>query len=289
MFLPVLEQLSIFIRKTEPIITKSPKKCIFATINAVIQSIKQNMNTIDLLNSHRSIRRYKSTPIAQELLDRIVEAGARASNTGNMQLYSVIVTRQTDRIAELSKLHFGQGATAPLLLTICADVNRYHHWCRLRGCDEPYSNLLWLLSATVDASLFAQNVCIAAEAEGLGFCYLGTVLYNTSAIAKLLDIPTGVVPVITLSMGYPDENPDQSERLPLDGIMHEETYRHYSDSDIDDIHRQREQFPFNREMVAQNGVRNLAELFTTKRYPRKDNESISAALHEFLTQAGFAL
>lgn len=247
------------------------------------------MNTIDLLNSHRSIRRYKATPIPQDLLDRIVEAGCRASNTGNMQLYSVIVTRDTDRIAQLSKLHFGQGATAPLFLTVCIDVNRYHHWCRLRDCDQPYSNLLWLLSATVDASLFAQNICIAAESEGLGFCYLGTVLYNTAAIAKLLDIPTGVVPIITLSMGYPDENPTQSERLPLEGIVHNETYRHYSDRDIDDIHRLREEFPFNQEMVKLNNVRNLAELFTTKRYPRKDNEAISAALRQFLNQAGFTL
>lgn len=245
------------------------------------------MDTIDLLNNHRSIRKYKATPVSQEVLDRIIESGGRASNTGNMQLYSVIVTRQPDRIAELSKLHFGQGATAPLFLTVCADVNRYHHWCRLRGCDEPYGNLLWLLSATVDASLFAQNICVAAEAEGLGFCYLGTVLYNTAAIAKLLDIPTGVVPVITLSMGYPDEQPSQSERLPLDGIVHEETYRHYSDRDIDEIHRLREEWPFNQEMVKLNGVRNLAELFTTKRYPRKDNETISAALRDFLTQAGF--
>lgn len=245
------------------------------------------MDTIDLLNNHRSIRKYKATPVSQEVLDRIIESGGRASNTGNMQLYSVIVTRQPDRIAELSKLHFGQGATAPLFLTVCADVNRYHHWCRLRGCDEPYGNLLWLLSATVDVSLFAQNICVAAEAEGLGFCYLGTVLYNTAAIAKLLDIPTGVVPVITLSMGYPDEQPSQSERLPLDGIVHEETYRHYSDRDIDEIHRLREEWPFNQEMVKLNGVRNLAELFTTKRYPRKDNEAISAALRDFLTQAGF--
>lgn len=245
------------------------------------------MDTIEILKNHRSIRRYKSTPVPQGLIDRMVEAGARASNTGNMQLYSVIVTQEKERIEALSKLHYGQGSTAPLFLTICADVNRYHHWCRLRGCDEPYGNFLWLLSATVDASLFAQNICVAAESEGLGFCYLGTVMYNTAQIATLLEIPKGVVPVITLSMGYPDEQPEQSERLPLNGIIHQEKYRHYSDDDIEEIHRLREEWPFNREMVKQNEVRNLAELFTTKRYPRKDNEAISAALKEFIIQAGF--
>ena len=247
------------------------------------------MTTLDLLKNHRSIRKYRSTPIDQELLNLIIESGARASNTGNMQLYSVIVTREPERLEALSKLHYGQGSTAPLFLTICADINRYHHWCRLRDCDEPYGNLLWLLSATVDASLFAQNICVAAESEGLGFCYLGTVLYNTAKIASLLDIPQGVVPVVTLSMGYPDEEPSQCERLPLNGIVHNEKYNHYTNQDIDDIHRMREEWPFNQEMVRLNGVRSLAELFTTKRYPRKDNEAISQALREFIIQAGFTL
>ena len=185
-----------------------------------------------------------------------------------------------------AKLHYGQGASCAAYLTICVDVNRYHHWTRQRGCDEPYNNFLWLMSGTVDASLFAQNICVAAESEGLGFCFLGTVMYNAAPIAQLLNLPKGVVPVITLSLGYPDEQPAQSERLPLDGIVHNETYHDYSDEDIDRIHELRENFPFNQEMVRQNGTRNLAEIFTKLRYPKKDNEAISKSLHDFCKQAG---
>ncbi len=220
-------------------------------------------------------------------MQRILECAGRASNTGNMQIYSIVVTQQQPLLGQLSALHFGQGATAPAFVTLCVDVNRYHHWCRLRGCDEPYGNFLWLMSGTVDASLAAQNLCVAAESEGLGFCYLGTVMYNTKAIAELLELPTGVVPVVTLSLGYPAEEPAQSERLPLEGFVHSEKYHAYSDDDINRIHELRESFPFNRAMVEQNGVRNLAELFTAKRYPRKDNEAISQALQEFCRQAGF--
>ncbi len=245
------------------------------------------MNTIELLNSHRSIRRFQSRPVDNELLDRILQCGLRASNTGNMQIYSIVVTRQPDRIEALSKLHFGQCASAPLFLTVCVDVNRYHHWCRLRGCDEPYDNFLWLMSGTVDATLASQNICVAAEAEGLGFCYLGTVLYNTAAIAEQLELPKGVVPVVTLAMGYPDEQPALSERLPLEGIVHEEVYHDYTDDDIDRVHRVREEFPFNQEMVRQNGTRNLAEIFTKIRYPKKDNVAISQSLLDFINQAGF--
>lgn len=245
------------------------------------------MNTPDLLRNHRSIRKYQHRAITREVMNRVLECAMRASNTGNMQIYSIIVTQQQPLLGQLCQLHFGQCATAPAMVTLCVDVNRYHHWCRLRGCDEPYSNLLWLMSGTVDASLAAQNLCVAAEAEGLGICYLGTVLYNTKAIAELLQLPKGVVPVVTLSMGYPDEQPALSERLPLEGVVHQETYHDYSDNDIEQIHEIREQFPFNQEMVRKNGVRNLAELFTTKRYPRNDNETFSRSLKEFLQQAGF--
>lgn len=244
---------------------------------------------ISLMKAHRTVRRYSQRTVDDEVLRRMLECGLRASNTGNMQMYSIVVTTDADLRARLSQLHFGQGATAPVFITVCVDVNRYHHWCRLNGCDEPYSNLLWLMSSTVDASLCAQNICVAAEAEGLGFCYLGTVMYNTRAIAELLHLPKGVVPVVTLSMGYPDEEPAQSERLPLDGVCHRDTYHDYSDDDIRRVHRVREEFPFNQEMVKLNGVRNLAELFTTKRYPRKDNEAVSQALREFVEQAGFNL
>ncbi|KWW32073.1 MAG: Nitroreductase [bacterium P3] len=242
---------------------------------------------ISLMLAHRSVRRFQPDPVPEDILNRLIECGCRASNTGNMQLYSVVATTKQPLLGQLAELHFGQGSTAPLMLTVCADVNRYHHWCRLNGCDEPYDNLLWLLSATVDASICAQNICVAAAAEGLGFCYLGTVLYNTRAIASLLQLPRGVVPVVALCMGYPAEQPAQSERLPIDAILHRDTYHEYSDDDIRRLHRLREEFPFNREMVRQNGVANLAELFTRIRYPKRDNVAISQALSEFIEQAGF--
>lgn len=244
------------------------------------------MDTIELLNNHRSVRKFKDIAIETDKMNRILECGMRASNTGNMQIYSIIVTQEKDNISALSKLHYGQGATAAAFLTICVDVNRYHHWCRLRGCDEPYDNFLWLMSGTVDASLAAQNICVAAEAEGLGFCYLGTVMYNIKAIAELLQLPKGVVPVVTLCMGHPDEQPALSERLPLEGVVHQEHYHDYSDNDIERVHKIREEFPFNQEMVRQNGTRNLAEIFTKIRYPKKDNIAISKSLLEFVEQAG---
>ena len=242
--------------------------------------------TIDTLLAHRSVRRFKSQAVNPELLADLVECGLRASNTGNMQLYSVIATQNESLRGELCKLHFGQCATAPLWLTVCTDVARYHQYCRVNGCDEPYGNLLWFISALVDASLCAQNICIAAEARGLGFCHLGTVMYNTAQIAALLECPDGVVPVITLALGHPAEEGRLSERIGPDGVLHNETYHPYTDDDIHRIHAVRDNDPFNQEMVRQNGTRNYCEIFTTKRYPRQANESISQALEQFLRQSG---
>lgn len=240
------------------------------------------MNAIDVMLRHRSIRKFTEEKVSAELLEEVVNCGLRASNTGNMQLYSVIATQEEPLRTELCGLHFGQCATAPLFLTICTDVNRYHHYCRVNQCDEPYGNLLWFISALVDASLFAQNLCLAAEAKGLGFCHLGTVNYNTKKIAELLKCPKGVVPVIAIAMGHPAEEGRLSERLGTDAVLHSEVYHDPSDEEIVRSHAVRDNDPFNQQMVKENGTRNYCEIFTTKRYPRAMNEAVSADLLDFL-------
>ncbi len=243
-------------------------------------------SAIDVMLQHRSTRKFTAEKVDDTLLSEILECGLRASNTGNMQLYSIIATQQEPLRTELCKLHFGQCATAPLWFTICTDVERYHHYCRVNQCDEPYGNLLWFVSALVDASLCAQNICVAAEAKGLGFCYLGTVNYNTRQIAELLQCPKGVVPVIAIAMGHPAENPRMSERLGQDAVVHNEVYHNPTDEDIVRTHRVRDEHPFNKQMVEENGTRNYCEIFTTKRYPHEMNVGVSNDLLQFLRDSG---
>ncbi len=243
-------------------------------------------DAITTMMQHRSIRQFTSEAVDEALQKEILDCGLRASNTGNMQLYSIITTSQEPLRSELCKLHFGQCSTAPLWLTICTDVRRYHHYCRVNQCDEPYGNFLWFASALVDASLCAQNICVAAESRGLGFCFLGTVMYNTEQIASLLQCPEGVVPVIAIAMGHPAEESRMSERLGQDAVVHSEVYHDPTDDDIVRTHAVRDNDPFNREMVRQNGTRNYCEIFTTKRYPRQQNEAISHDLLDFLRRHG---
>jgi len=233
---------------------------------------------------HRSIRKYLPDPVPDEMLRQILEAGICASNTGNMQVYSMIVTTDEDLRKQLWEVHFRQNMVlqAPVHITFCADVNRFSKWCRARNAEPAYENLLWFCNATIDASLASQNVALAAESFGLGICYLGTALYNAGRIIDILKLPRGVIPVTALVMGYPAEQPSLTGRLPLEAVVHNETYHEYTNEDIDRLYVGLETTEQTRHLLEINQKETLAQVFTDKRYTKKDNEAVSAAYLEAL-------
>jgi len=249
----------------------------------------QNSSMTDTLLNHRSIRKYKPDPIPYTILEYILEAGTRASTTGNMQLYSIIVTTDEEVKEELSPCHFNQPMVrqAPVVLTICADFNRFNKWCRQRKAEPGYDNFLSFFTAAIDALLVAQNVSVAAEDAGLGICYLGTTTYMAGKIIEVLKLPAGVVPVATVTVGYPDEWPEQTDRLSLDAVIHRETYKDYTSSDIDRLYREKELMASYQEFVKENNKETLAQVFTDVRYKKEDNVLFSKSLLDILAKQGF--
>ncbi len=239
--------------------------------------------------NHRSIRKYKSTPVEESLLDEILVAGTRASTTGNMQVYSIIVSTSEDVKKQLLPCHFNQAMVvqAPVVLTFCADFNRFNKWCRLRNASPGYDNFLSFFTAAIDALLVAQNVCIAAEEKGLGICYLGTTTYTADKIIDTLKLPKGVVPVTTVVLGFPDEEPGLTDRLPLSAVVHRETYQDYTDADIDQIYAAKEELPLTKKLLEENKKETLAQIFTDNRYTKKDNVAFSKVLLNVLEKQGF--
>lgn len=244
---------------------------------------------IETILNHRSIRKYSERAIPDELLNSILEAGTRASNTGNMQTYSIIASKTKGVKEKLSPCHFNQPmvANAAVVLTFCADINRFNKWCEQREAVPGYDNFLWFCTAAIDALLAAQNVCIAAEANGLGICYLGTTLYCAQQIIDVLELPKGVVPITTVTMGYPAEQPELQDRLPLNSVVHHETYHDYSPDDIDRAFAIKEQLPFTQELLRENAKNTLAQIFTDNRYPKADNTQVSQQLLQVLQKQGF--
>lgn len=243
----------------------------------------------DTILNHRTIRKYKPDPVPEQILRYILEAGTRASTTGNMQLYSIIVTTNPAVKEELAPCHFNQQMVteAPVVLTFCADFNRFNKWCRLRKAVPGYDNFLSFFTAAIDALLVAQNVCIAAEDAGLGICYLGTTTYMAGKIIEILDLPSGVVPVTTVTTGYPDEWPELTDRLPLEAVIHQDKYQDYSDSDIDLNYREKELITSYQEFVKENNKPSLAHVYTDVRYKKEDNLLFSKSLLEILKKQEF--
>lgn len=247
------------------------------------------MELLNVLTQRKSIRKYTEQPISDELLNEILEAGVRSSTTGNMQVYSIVVTRESAKKEALAPCHFNQPMVknAPVTLTFCADFNRFNKWCRQSNAEPGYDNFLSFVTAAIDALLVAQTVCVAAEAKGLGICYLGTTTYTSDKIIDVLNLPKGVVPITTVTLGYPDENPDQVERLPLEAVVHHESYCDYTAEKIAKLYKEKEESPANIGFVQENNKETLAQVFTDIRYKKADNEHFSQVLLTVLKQQGF--
>ena len=228
---------------------------------------------------------------------QILEAGVRASSSGNMQAYSIIVTRDRALRERLYEPHMEQNMVldAPVLLTFCADFFRMRRWLQLSDAPDGFDNFMSFMVAAIDAVLVSQNVALAAEENGLGICYMGSTLANCDKIGEILELPAGVVPVAGFSLGYPDEDPALRDRLPLDGLVHYETYEAYSDERIRQIYHEREvagwerymSMPDLRKMVEESGVENLAQLYSTVKYTRESHEQVLEECAGLPGRAGF--
>lgn len=244
---------------------------------------------IPSIQSHRSIRKYSNREIPEEILNEILLAGTRASTTGNMQVYSVIITKDATLRERLWQAHFRQNMVlqAPVHLTFCADFNRFSKWCEARKAVPGYDNYLSFFTATIDALLVSQNIALEAEANGLGICYLGTATYNADQIIDILNLPRFVVPVAAMVVGYPEESPALTDRLPLEGVVHREVYHDYSGSDIDRIYAEKENLEQTMQLLQANQKETLAQIFTDNRYPRKDNVLFSEKFLKVIEEQGF--
>ena len=241
------------------------------------------------ITTRRTIRNYTARDVDPELLNRLLTSAARTQTMGNLQLYSVIVTRSAEQKAALAPAHFNQPMVtqAPVVLTICADFRRTTVWAKCRKADPGYDNLLSFMNAATDALLFTQTFCNLAEDEGLGLCFLGTTIYQPQRIIDVLRLPALTFPVATLTVGWPAEEPPLSDRLPLESFLHDETYHDPSSDDIDCFYAAKESLPVNQEFVRINHKETLAQIFTDIRYTRKDNVLLSRGLMEALRKQKF--
>lgn len=249
-----------------------------------------------LLQAHRSIRHYDATrEVDAELLQQaLVDAFAGSSSSGNLNMSSVVVTRDAERKRRLYELHFEQPMVleAPVVLTFCADTHRTRTWLAQRGARLGFADLLsWHVSA-FDAIIFAQSAALALEAQGLGICYMGTTLHSMQAIADFLEMPENCLPVTSMVVGWPAEQPAQRDRLPPAAWLHEERYRRPDAAHIDRVFAEREVRGRQRYLAMgehmqrlwdEHGISSLAQYYTSKiKYDpdiyRRDSDALRALM-----------
>jgi nitroreductase len=255
------------------------------------------MEFTNVLHGHRSIREYEDREVSQELLDQILDAGIRASSSGNMQSYSIVVTKDKELKKKLYTAHMEQSMVvdAPILLTFCADFNRMRKWLSLHDAPVHFDNFMSFMIGAIDATLVAQNCALAAENAGLGICYMGSALANCDQIGEILNLPQNVVPVVGYSLGYPAENPALRDRLPKHGLVHYEQYHDFSDEEILEIYKERNEKGWKRymdnpklkEKIERLGLKNLAQVYTIAKYTKESHLEFSQTVMKYLAGQNF--
>ena len=239
--------------------------------------------TIELLKSHRSIRKFTDKKISQALLRELIRAGQAAATSSHIQAYTVIHVKDPANREKIAELAGGQAyiATASDFLVFCADMKRPTEASERTGANVVRGMTEQLLVASVDTALMAQNVAIAAESEGLGICYIGGIRNNPQAISDLLRLPEHVYPVFGMCLGYPAADPDVKPRLPVEAILKEDYYTDDSEQvAVFDEAMQRYYSERKGGNKDANWSQNLTPLFDSK---------LRSHMRDFLTKRGFEM
>lgn len=183
------------------------------------------MPTLSLMRDHRSVRHFSAERPDEAELREAVAAAQMASTSSHGQAYGLLRVRDPRTRARISELAGDQAMVrqAGAFFVVLGDLRR--HWLAAEDAGGPaVDNLETFLLATVDASLFAQNLALALEARGYGICYVGGLRNALEEIDELLALPKGVLPLYGLCVGTPARRNERKPRLPLDAVLFEDRY-----------------------------------------------------------------
>ena len=204
-------------------------------------------SVLDLIHQRRSIRSYQNRPVPAAIRDQIIAAAMRAPTAGNMMLYSIIHVADQElknRLADTCD-HQPFIAKAPLVLMFAADYQRWNDlfdhfgvddYCRREAEARRHPEEGDLMLACCDALIAAQTAVLAAEALGIGSCYIGDIMERYEIHRDLFELPPFVFPACLLCFGYPKADAlsrPLTPRFDKAQIVFENRYRHLSAPELD--------------------------------------------------------
>lgn len=174
------------------------------------------MDFHDVITTRRSVRAYRADPIPEDLLNRVLDAARIAPSGNNRQPWKFVLVRDPALKGQLVALAHGQAfiAEAPIIVVACGRNIHYN-----RG------SYMGDLSMIVDVAIAVDHLTLAARAEGLGTCWIGS--FSNTSIKKLLGIPDEVDVVALTPLGYPERDgvfTSVSARKPLEEIVCEDAW-----------------------------------------------------------------
>ena len=167
------------------------------------------MEALQAIMTRRSIRKFTSQVVSEEMIDQILKAGMQAPSANNGQPWHFIVFQDRAKLDEIPAIHpYAQMAKeAPLAILVCADLT------------DAKSPDYWM----VDCSAATQNILLAAHALGLGAVWCGVYprQQRMDGMTTLAGLPEKVMPLSLIILGYPAELPQSADRFKPERIHHE--------------------------------------------------------------------
>jgi nitroreductase len=186
------------------------------------------MNSVmQTMLEHSSVRSFENKAIDTSLLEQILECGQAASTSSFIQAYSVVRVQDSDKRKKIAEAAGGQQwvVAAPEFLVFCADMQRIQYCSEKTAQGDLGGQTEHFIAATVDVTLMAQNVMLAAESAGLGGVFIGGIRNDPQTVSECLDLPELVYPVFGMCLGWPAQKPQHKPRMPLGSILHQDSYQ----------------------------------------------------------------
>lgn len=189
---------------------------------------------LEVFERHRTIRAFAPAKVPDADLARIVEAGRRAPTDATGFMYTVIRVRDARNRAEIERL---TGSNKHILeasdfFVVCLDFHRQARLLEHVGARQAPLGAWSLLFGVTDAILVAENMAVAAEALGYGTGFIGGIQKDALGVAKVLECPPGVFPVVGLAVGVIERLPEPRKRLPVAATFHEDSYHAITSSEV---------------------------------------------------------
>jgi nitroreductase len=240
---------------------------------------------VELMMSHRSIRKFSDRRVDDDMLKKIIAAAQCAATSHFVQAYTVIHVKDAQTRKTIAKLAGPQVwvARAPVFLVYCADFNRLLTVCKSLGVAPEIGWAEQFVTATVDAALFAQNVMLAAESLGMGGVFIGGIRNDPRTVCDLLEIPDHAYPVFGMCLGWPAHDPPPKPRLPVDAVLCTDRYPKTHDKNVFEAYdRTTNHYYLNRNS-------NLRDETWTRQMADFMGKVIRPHMKTFLEEKGFFL